>query len=256
MPLASLVLTFALVAPTTTDEPPTDEPPTEPAADPDDPAELAAAAERAFGEGRFEDVVELAARAHALTGDPRHLYAQALAERRLGHCREALILYARVLASVQDDPAFEAMVADTRQGIKLCEETLEPAPEPAPKPEPTVEPTPLPPEPTSARTDRSGPRPWYRDPWGGVMLGLGVGIGAGAGGTLWGLSIREARALGTAPDEAIYAEGLADARALRTGAIVSVAVGGALLVGSIIRYALLRRRAATPLQARRARSLF
>lgn len=230
-------------------EGPKPEPEPEPpdATEPEDPLELAAQAEQAFADGRFEQVVELAARAYALTGDPRHLYAQALAERRLERCREALILYARVLARVKDDPVYAALVEGTRQGITLCEQSLDT--DPAPK-----EPTPLEPkpEPEPAEAQPTEPKdmpgieppahPWYRDPAGGAMLAMGVAVGAGAGGALWALSRRELEAADRASDETVYADALTGARAQRLGAIVSFSIGGALVAGAVIRYVLVDRK--------------
>lgn len=231
----------------------------EPPGEPEDPVALAARAEEAFAEGRFDAVVELAARAYALTGDPRHLYAQALAERRLDHCREALILYARVLARVKDDPAYAVLVDGTRQGITLCEERLETQQVPLPRP------TPQPPS-SEPEADEEAPRleplapPWHRDVLGGVTLGVGLAVGAGAGGVLWGLSGRELRAADRASDEAIYGDALSRARVLRTSAIISVAAGGALVVGAVIRYLLVdrkhRRQTATMSRRRRGRGSF
>jgi len=215
-------------------------------ADPPDPAALAAEAQAAFQAGRFAEASELAGRAHALTGDPRHLYAQAVAERRLGRCREALIFYARVLASVQDDPAYSALVDGTRQGIKLCEAALDAPPESVPPPagaQPgapdATDPAPPPPDDRPPRDPRS--RAWARDPLGGVLLGLGLGVAGAAGGTLWGLSVRRLDAADRATDETIYADQRAQARGLRAGAIASFGLGGALLVGAAIRYGLVAR---------------
>ncbi len=196
--------------------------------------------------------LDLAARAYALTGDPRHLYAQALAERRLGRCREALILYARVLASVEDDPTYAALVDGTRQGIKLCEASLEEsesAKEAVVKPEPEPEPTQEPGTPAQAGSSNEasdgrvadGPRPWFRDPLGGVLLGVGLAVGGGAGGTLWALSNRELSAAERAMDETVYADTRAQARGLRTGAVASLTVGGSLVIGAVVRYVLVRR---------------
>lgn len=210
----------------------------------DDPAELIQRAEQAFAEGRFEDVVALAARAYALTGDPAHLYAQALAERRLGHCREALVLYARLLVRIEEDARYSVLVEDTHQGIKLCEEELaaaEPKPEAPPEPEPEAKPSPPSEPPVAEPDDEPPPRRWFRDPWGGVMLGLGVGIAAGGGSALWVLSGREQRAATRVTDETLYAEAITRAQGLRTGAIVSLAVGGALVTGAVIRYVLVDR---------------
>ncbi|MCA9709295.1 MAG: hypothetical protein KDK70_25860, partial [Myxococcales bacterium] len=213
--------------------------PTDADGTPEDPEQLAADAQLAFAEGRFEDVVRLAARAHALTGDPRHLYAQALAERRLGHCREALVLYARVLASVRDDPAYAALVDGTRQGIALCHEALEQSEAAeAPPASPSTPPPAATDERPAPRTEP--PRRWYRDPWGGVLLGLGVVVTA-TGGPLWVLSNGARDRAENAQDEAAYAESLARARGLRTGAVASLAVGGALLTGAILRYGLVAR---------------
>jgi len=208
------------------------------ASEPEDPDALAAEAQAAFAEGRFEEARALAKRAHELTGDPRHLYAQAVAERQLERCRDALILYARLLADVQDDPAYSALVDGTRQGIKLCEASLE-EPEPEPEPPPIVAETSEPePEPESVDP---GPRPWFRDPLGGVMLGLGLAIAGGGGGTMWALSNRRLDEAEAAIDETVFADTRAQARGLRTGAIASMTLGGALLVGAVVRYGLVAR---------------
>lgn len=254
MSLAPLVLAVAVfsAAPAEPEgeEPAADpsaiEEPVEPAVEPEDPVALAAQAEQAFAEGRYEAVVELAGRAHALTGDPRHLYAQALAQRRLERCREALILYARVLAKVEDDPAYVALVEGTRQGIRLCEEQLEPSrvePEPKPDPVPPTSDEPTPSGPASEDLPKTPPRarPWYRDPIGGVLLSVGLVVVGGGGGATWALSSRELRTANRATDETIYASAHSSAKNLRTGAIVSFALGGALVAGAVVRYVLVDR---------------
>ncbi|MCB9718250.1 MAG: hypothetical protein H6712_30650 [Myxococcales bacterium] len=244
-PAAVLLALVLEPAPAIEPEPPSaTEPDAEPGVAPEDPAELTRRAEQAFAEGRFEEVVDLAARAYVLTGDPRHLYAQALAERRLGRCREALVLYARLLARVEGDERYTVLVQDAHQGIKRCEDDLaagEPAPaspEPAASPPVQGHPEPAEPEPP---TDEPRARPVLRDPWGGVLLGTGLGLAAGGGGTLWALSRREQRAATRAEDEAIYADAITRAQGLRAGAIVSLAVGGALVTGAVIRYVLVAR---------------
>ena len=72
------------------------------------------------------------------------------------------------------------------------------------------------------------------------MLGLGLAA-AGAGGTLWALSSRELRTADGATDETIYADALSSARNFRAGAAVSFVIGGALLVGTVLRYVLVDR---------------
>ena len=82
------------------------------------------------------------------------------------------------------------------------------------------------------------PKPWYRDTAGGVLLGLGLGaVGLGSG-----LMVHaEGRAtMATENLDGFYgAEGVDQER---LGGTVSLSVGGALLVGSIVRYIVVSRR--------------
>ncbi len=73
------------------------------------------------------------------------------------------------------------------------------------------------------------------------MLGLGLAIAGGAGGTMWALSNRRLEEAEAATDETVFADTRAQARGLRTGAIASMTLGGALLVGAVVRYGLVAR---------------
>lgn len=217
------------------------------AADPDAPtlAELDAEAQQAFADGDYAHVIEVAARAYELSGDPSYLYAQGHAERFLGNCDKALALYARVLVLVEDRGS--DLEQSARESTRLCEQEIGKA---DPKPAPVV-PTPVRDEPVPERVvvdqapvEQDEPRPakrWHRDALGGVLIGVGV-AGLAAGTAVLVASSSATRSADSAIDEATYADERSRATTLRWAGASTLAVGGALVVGAITRYAVVAKR--------------
>jgi tetratricopeptide (TPR) repeat protein len=217
-----------------------------------------------------EAIVELRA-GLAIDPQPDLLYALGQAERRRGNCKRAVDYYQSCLALVKDP----ASVAALRVQIERCrveqdedariarppdEATAPPAAAPttATSPSPSEHPpasTPadtMPKEsaalpesddddsatPPVAATVRARPRPWYRDSVGWTLTASGVAAIA-AGGALVGV----ARARLDASNDSY--QSYADAQtapALWTGGIVALSVGGAILIGGIIRLAVVAAR--------------
>jgi hypothetical protein len=90
------------------------------------------------------------------------------------------------------------------------------------------------------------PRPWHRDPLGATTLALGLG-GLAAGGLLIGVAT--ARLDNASASYQQYADARG-APVLWTAGVVTLAVGGALALTGIIRFAVVgTRRAARPAPA-------
>jgi hypothetical protein len=194
-------------------------------------------AEAAFAAGDYATAATAAAEAHAATGDPTYLYVQAQAERFGGRCELAIEHYRRFIAAV---PSSDATLA-AQDNIAECEAVLgrtsvpEPAPEPV-EPLAPVEPAPAPADAPRLRRDH-----WARDPAGGVLVGVGV-VALAAGGGLYGRARADERAAGRAGDVVTYGERIDRAYALSRAGVSVMIVGGALVVGGVIRWAVLARR--------------
>ena len=145
------------------------------------------------------------------------------------------ILLALALAA----PKEQAQKAFDR--IQICRAALDES-EPAPPPrvvasEPEPEPEPLKPIDRDAST-----RPWHRDVVGGVLLGVGLATAA-TGGALLGVGAGRRTAALDAMTEENFRTDLRGTNALQGTGVALLVTGGALLVGSIVRYAIVRRRA-------------
>ena len=190
-----------------------------------------AAGEKAWSEGRWDDASEAFAAAYERTNDPTYLYARAQAERKAGRCDTAVELYE---AFVEQSPSAEAKTA--AQGyIEECAETEEEPepPEPVPPPEAAPRPDPEPPPP-----DRGdAPRRWYRDPWGGALVGVGLAASV-TGAVLVGVAYREAGAADGAGDDRAFGEALDRAQRLERGGAIALSIGGALIIAGVVRWAL------------------
>lgn len=191
-------------------------------------------------EGRYEQALAVLDRAERERPLPVFVYVRATIEERRGDCERATALYRRFLEL--DVPAKDA--DDARRGIARCRG--EPVEEPA-RPITSSQSDPEPVDPTSAGpSDVPPPRPWWTDPWGGALVGVGVlGVGVGAG--LLGQSRVDARAADDAASLQTFDDRSRRAIALDRAGIATLAVGSALLLGGMVRYALVgirpRRRA-------------
>jgi len=206
--LASLTVALTLVAPSQTP----------------DVGELVAAGEAAWREARWDDASDAFAKAYAATHEPAYLYARAQIERMAGRCPQAVPLYRDYLATEPSENARAAVLGH----IAECE------PEPAPQrpPPPVVAPPPA----TTREVAPAPRRPWYRDPWGGSLVGVGV-AGALAGGILVGLAYRGARDAEEASTDAAFGEAYGRAQTLEHSGAIVLGLGGALIVAGVIRWA-------------------
>lgn len=174
---------------------------------------------------------------YAIDPHPDFLYVKAQAQRLSGDCRAAVVTYQAFLAS--EPPASEAEVA--RGNIAKCEQQLA-----AQKPhdgEHTAVPIgPIDDKDHATQVDKAGPKsqaeasPWSHD---GVGIALGIG-----GAVAFGVSGLAAWRAQVNADAATKANGIDDWVVARdawtqdkTIAQIAAGVGGALVLGSIIRFA-------------------
>jgi tetratricopeptide (TPR) repeat protein len=200
------------------------------------------------GNNRFVEALADLEAAYRLDPEPDLLFAIGQVNVKLGRCADAVSYYERFLATKPEaGPA-----AATREAIMVCKTKIakevrtEPRPEPEPKPEPEPDPEPevatspdpgtLEPEPQPPRVDTpDGPRPWYKDPIGGALVGGGVV--AGVVGILFYRSATADLDRAESADTYEQSEDLIDrAKGRRTiGAIVG-ASGLVLVAGGVVRY--------------------
>jgi hypothetical protein len=182
-----------------------------------------------FRDGEFAQAAAAFQTAYERTGDPAFLFGRAQALRRAGNCGAAIEVFEAFIAASPP----EADVQAAQDVIAACrsilgEDASEPAPdEPQVEPAPQVEPEPRPP----AR--------WHRDLAGGVLLGSGLAVAA-AGGALYGTAF--ARASDRMETEQAYEARQRQVRTLGAAGVGLMITGGALLVGSIVRYVIVARR--------------
>jgi tetratricopeptide (TPR) repeat protein len=206
---------------------------TTPAPLPEDPAERAGAL---FERGRFADAAAAFSEAYAETGDPALLFGRAQALRRAGNCKAAIEVFEAFIAAGPPERDIE----EAKKVIEDCREILgeeTQAEPPPPIPPVDAEPEPLPPPPPK----------WWRDPAGGVLLGTGLATTA-VGGVLYGVSFARA---GDRPGETEmeFEDRRQSVRGLSAAGISLLAVGGALLVGALVRYAVVGRATSAPSSA-------
>lgn len=187
-------------------------------------------AEAHFTAGEYDRASEAFAEAFALDPNPKYLYARAQAERLAGDCETALQLYNRFL----DTRPPEEQAEPARINRARCEAVLERLPPPPPEAPEQVEPEPV------APLESAPASPWYRDPWGGSLIGAGTLVSAvGAG--LLGSAIAGDRDAVDAPIEDDFIEEKHGAKVRHRTGIALLSIGGALLVGGSIRWALVAR---------------
>lgn len=204
-------------------------PPADPA--PEDADAHARRGGELFEAGRFSDSARAFESAYEVSENPVYLFAWAQALRRAGNCEVAMDLLERYLET--EPPRSDVAVA--QDVLDACREVLGlPAPEPLPPEVNVPPPVVVTPDVTPAS------RPWHRDPLGGVLLGTGA-LSAGAAVVLYGLA--RTRASDRDGTETAYLDRRAGAQAMARVSIGLAAGAAALLTGSIIRYALVRRNA-------------
>lgn len=174
-------------------------------------------------------------RAHELDPRPELLWSQAQALRFGGDCERAIAAYERFIA--MGPPAVDQETA--RGNIERCEAEVEPEPEPDPPP-PVVEP----PKPTPVQPDRAPApaREWYADPTGASLFLGGLAVSAVGGGLIGSAHAMKVEA-SEASSEQEYRREIELAQRRNAPGIACLAVGGALLAGSIVRFIIVGRRA-------------
>ena len=169
-------------------------------------------------------------------GAPEYaLYCRGRAAEEEQRCKEADQLYSQYLTDFHDGPFADEVIDRIGQCVPAdVPEPPPPGPKPrvvAPKPKPAVDETP-PPKP---------PRPWHRDPLGGIALGVGLAsLGTGVG-----LMVGADADYDAAPFEGDHARNrFREDRAItmQTAGIVMLSVGGALVLTAVIRYAVVARK--------------
>lgn len=208
-------------------------------------------AQQAFKNEDYDAAAAAVEAAYIIEPQPMLLYPWAQAERSRGNCAAAVELYQRFLDS--DPPTEAATVA--KENMDRCQEQLDAEAADAAieddaeveddlvledETEPEVEP-----ESTPAPVTKDEPpkaKAWYKDPVGGVLVGVGVvGVGVGAG----LLGVAGSRA-GKADEQDTYTGYLDErdgATKLRNGGAVALSIGGALVLGGVVRYLLVAKKA-------------
>lgn len=190
--------------------------------------------------GRYDQALAVLDEAERERPHPVFIYTRATIEELRGDCEQAAALYREYLGH---DVA-EADAQDARQGEARCREALGLPPN-------QIE--------TEAQGEGAGeagagdvsggegagepvpelpPRPaWHTDPWGGVLVGGGLaGLGAGIG--IYVQSRADERAAASATSLQSFEDRSRRAVRLNGAGIATMAAGSALLVGGVVRYAL------------------
>lgn len=191
-----------------------------------------------FDRGDFDEALVDLDASLRIEESAKALYAKAQSLNKLDRCREAVPIYNRVLKMLPDDSPAQPAVKDA---LVTCAEKLATEDTPPPvvlEPDDPIEDEPVeavdeeltddPAEPTGKR--------WYADPYAPVLAGLGL-VGVGVGSYFLVEASRENK-----KQPMVYEDFEAKAERVQTLRIqggVITGVGGALLLGGIIRYAVL-----------------
>ncbi len=198
------------------------------------PNEAADRAERHFAAKEYEAAIAALEEAYAIEPDRAFIFAMGSAWQALGRCDRASEQYERFLDT--DPPEDQASKA--RERIASCR--------PAEPPPPVVEPSITTPAPEAPREPLitphidDGARPWHRDPVGGTLLGVGLATLV-AGTTLEIVGARRRIGADDAMDEDAFRSQLRRSNVMQGVGIGLAASGGAMIVGAVIRYVLVRR---------------
>ena len=216
----------------------------------DDPDAMKAftQAQQAFNEENFAEAARLLEKAYLIEPKPELLYPWAQAERNQGNCDIAIDLYEQFL-----DSGAKGEFADAaKQNIERCREetgaeadggtVVEDGAGDDGAAEDVVEEQPKRARDNKERKDDDPKtRKWYADPTGGVLFAVGL-VGVGVGGGLLGVAMSTAKKAPDADTNDDYVAQRDRATAFRNGGAAALAIGGALLVGAVIRYAVVARK--------------
>jgi tetratricopeptide (TPR) repeat protein len=199
--------------------------------------DAAARAERHFAAGEYEAAIAALEEAYAAEPDRAFVFAMGSAWQALGKCDEAVEQYERFLDT---QPPVE-QAGKARERIASCRP--DEAPPPVVAQPRVVEPVEEPREPVLAPAvdeRRTDGRPWHRDPVGGTLLGIGLAAAVG-GTTLEIVGARRRIGADDAMGEGEFRTQLRQSNVMQGVGIGLAVTGGALIVGAVIRYVLVRR---------------
>jgi tetratricopeptide (TPR) repeat protein len=193
-----------------------------------------------FKAGEFDAAIAEYKQGYDKQEDPVFLYAWAQAELRQEHCSAAVKLYRKYLETNPPEMSAEA----ARQGILECADKLAADDRPPAADDPAVDPVDDGVEPTTD-TPPSEDKPrrskkWSRDPLAISLTAVGsAGVAAGVGVLAAGL-IQKKKSLENYGE---YDERHVPARNMTIAGGVVLGVGAAVLIGGIVRFAVLGSRA-------------
>lgn len=208
-------------------------------------------AQQAFQSQDFDAAAAAVEAAYIIEPEPMLLFPWAQAERSRGNCEAAVELYSRFLDSDAEAP--EEMTTLAVENRDLCQAELDAAAEEevivddeedessvvdevlAEEEEPETPPQPV------GQDDQPKAKAWYQDPVGGVLVGVGVaGVGTGIG----LLAVASSRAKGASELDAHseYLDARDGATSLRNGGAIALSIGGALVIGGVVRYLLVAKK--------------
>lgn len=193
-----------------------------------------------FKAGEFEAAIDEYKQGYETQADPVFLYAWAQAELRQEHCGAAVKLYRKYLETNPPEMSAEA----ARQGIMECADKLADEEAPPPPEDPVADPgtgDPVPADdadPTATKRPRD--KKWSRDPLAASLTAIGIaGVGAGIGVLVAGI-VEKKKSLENYGE---FDKRHVPARNMQIAGGVVLGVGAAVLVGGIVRFAVLGSRA-------------
>jgi tetratricopeptide (TPR) repeat protein len=189
----------------------------------------------AYTKGDFAAASAKLEESYELEYDVETLFAWAQSERKLERCDRAIDLYKKLLDTdlpAENKQAIAVQVGEC-QAILAAQAPVEAAPPPEPVAPPPVAPRPIE-EPKPVTPER---RAWWKDPVGGTLVGVGVvGIGLGAVFLVQASGADKDKLTAATYPEFEALEAKAESRG-RLG-VIGLAVGGGLVLGGVIRYAM------------------
>jgi hypothetical protein len=207
-------------------------------------AEHAKKAQNAYDVQNWSAAIQEYQAAYQVEPKPEYLWGLAQAQRSAGDYAAAIKSYK---AFKRNDAATPGQVTAADAQIAKCEAELdkkqadaakkppEPAVAPAPAPSPGAAPAPAPAPAAPAPEPPAGPKPFYADVLGDVLLGTGV-VAAGIGTYFLFSGNADMRATPQSPTYRSYDTGVDDAAKKQTIGVL-VMSGGGLLVGlAVVRY--------------------
>ncbi len=192
--------------------------------------------DEAANRGELESALRLIDEAERLYPHHRWHFFRASVLSETGDCDKAIVEYDAYLA----EETLLANVESAQAGRDACAERIAQEAEPASPPEPSPTPENVEPQPVDAPPTE--PKPWARDPAAIALVTTGlVGVGVGAALLIQGTRQRDAAENAGALAE--FETEFRSARRIHTAGIVTTAVAAVLVVGGVIRFAVVGARA-------------